>query len=237
MFHALFAASFTGAYLSADSESWRLLHVTLGSLAGALLLWRVVYGLVGPRHARLTLLGRRVAGLAAWLRGLASHRSGPGALARQGLPLAMGAVLVTLLALAVPLVLSGLGNDQGWGGAAAEQLLEEVHEFLGNTVLALVLAHLGLLALLGLLRRQNPALPMLSGRVPGSGPDRVTHDRAGLAVLLLLAALAFGAWQLSAAPGDAGAGTTDKGTTEAAAAGAPPAPARRARAPHGDDDD
>jgi hypothetical protein len=30
MFHWLFALSFLGAYLTADGEHWRLLHVTLG---------------------------------------------------------------------------------------------------------------------------------------------------------------------------------------------------------------
>lgn len=30
MFHWLFALSFLGAYLTADGERWRMLHVTLG---------------------------------------------------------------------------------------------------------------------------------------------------------------------------------------------------------------
>ena len=30
MFHWLFALSFVGAYISADSEHWRLVHVVLG---------------------------------------------------------------------------------------------------------------------------------------------------------------------------------------------------------------
>ena len=70
MFHWLFAATFTGAYLSADSEHWRLLHATLGYAFGGLLVFRVLYGLLGPRHASLGSLWRRIAGAPAWLRSL-----------------------------------------------------------------------------------------------------------------------------------------------------------------------
>ena len=51
MFHWLFALSFVGAYLTADGERWRLLHVTLGYTMAGLLGFRVLYGLLG--HALL----------------------------------------------------------------------------------------------------------------------------------------------------------------------------------------
>ena len=55
-FHWLFALSFAGAWLTAESERWRDLHVTLGYAFAGLLLFRLVYGLVGPRQARLALM-------------------------------------------------------------------------------------------------------------------------------------------------------------------------------------
>ncbi|MDP2988857.1 cytochrome b/b6 domain-containing protein, partial [Hydrogenophaga sp.] len=51
MFHWLFALSFVGAYITADGERWRLLHVTLGYTLAGLLAFRVLYGLFGPRQA------------------------------------------------------------------------------------------------------------------------------------------------------------------------------------------
>ena len=53
MFHWLFALSFLGAYLTADGERWRMLHVTLGYTMAGLLVFRVLYGLFGPRQASL----------------------------------------------------------------------------------------------------------------------------------------------------------------------------------------
>ena len=51
VFHWLLALSFAGAWITAESERWRLLHVTLGYTLGGLLAFRVLWGLVGTRHA------------------------------------------------------------------------------------------------------------------------------------------------------------------------------------------
>ena len=53
VFHWLFALCFAGAYLTADGERLRLLHVTLGYTLAGLLAFRVLYGLFGPRQVRL----------------------------------------------------------------------------------------------------------------------------------------------------------------------------------------
>ena len=50
--HWLIALSFAGAWLTAESERWRLVHVTLGYTLAALVVFRLVWGLVGTRHAR-----------------------------------------------------------------------------------------------------------------------------------------------------------------------------------------
>ena len=44
VFHWLMVLSFAGAWLSAESERWRLLHVTLGYTLAALVIFRVVWG-------------------------------------------------------------------------------------------------------------------------------------------------------------------------------------------------
>lgn len=200
MFHWLFALTFVGAYATADSEHWRLLHVTLGYSFAGLLVFRVLYGLVGPRQVRLGLLGRRLAGVPAWLRSLRDARSLASMNWRQGQNPAMALAIVLMLALVAPLVISGYGSYDDWGDVLGGEWLEEVHEFFANAFLAVVLAHLSFIAGLSVLRRQNQALPMLTGRVRGSGPSLVRHNRAWLAGLLLLAVVSFGAWQWRDSP-------------------------------------
>jgi cytochrome b len=188
-FHWLFALSFTGAWLTAESDQWRGLHVTLGYAFGALLLFRVVYGLMGPRQARLSLLWHRVSGLGDWWR---HARAGKIDLPRLA-TLGMGAAMLLLMAIAAPLVLAGYGAYVD--GPGMEDLLEDLHEFLANSAMALVAAHLTLIVLLSLLRRRNLALPMLTGHTPGPGPDLVKANRAWLAGLLLVTFLGFVGWQ------------------------------------------
>jgi cytochrome b len=200
MFHWLFALSFLGAYVTADGESWRLLHVTLGYTMAGLLVFRVLYGLFGPRHAGLGLLWRKLAGAPAWLRSLAQSRSAAGINWRQGQNLLMALAVVALLLMVLPLTLSGYATYNDWGDFLGGDWLEEVHEFFGEAFLFVVLAHLALIAGLSLLRRKNQALPMLTGRIAGKGPDLVQKNRVWLAALLLLAVLAFGAWEWQQSP-------------------------------------
>ena len=197
MFHALFGLAFAVAYATGDSEAWRALHVTAGYTLAGLLGLRIVYGLVGPRPARLSARWRRLAGLVPWLRALPQQlRSGAAAL-RQGEHMAMAVSVLALLALALPVVASGWVVYQDWAGEA----VAELHEALASAMLAAALAHLALVLLGSVLHRRNQALPMLDGRLPGTrGPDLVTKDRRGLAALLLLAVLAFGAWQWQSYP-------------------------------------
>jgi cytochrome b len=202
MFHALFALSFLGAYLTADTERWRALHVSLGYTLAGLLVFRVLYGLFGPRHVRLGLLLRKLLGGPAWARGVvqqlrAGHADGIGW--TQGQNLAMALAVLALLVLALPLTFSGWATytewGAEWGGRFGSELFEELHEFFGNAFLAMVLAHIGLVAALSLLRRRNQAWPMVTGQVPGAGPDLVKRNHAWLAALLLLAVLVVNAWQ------------------------------------------
>jgi cytochrome b len=205
MFHWLFALCFVGAYASADSEHWRLLHVTLGYTLAGLLAFRVVYGLVGPPQARLSQLWRKLAGLPAWVAALEAGKLGQPAW-RQGQNLLMALAVVALLAAVLPVTASGYATYNDWGG----DWLEELHEAAGKVFLWLVLGHVGLIIGLSLLRRKNQALPMLTGRIAGAGPDLAQRNHGWLAALLLAAVLAFWAWQWQDRPqgGPPGAGAT-----------------------------
>ena len=202
MLHWLMALSFTGAYITADGERWRLVHVTLGYTLAGLLVARVLWGLFGPRQVRLSVLWRKLQGFPAWLQSLVAVRS-PSALQAAWRPgknllmaLAGGLILVSI----VPLTLSGYAVWDEWGG----EWLEEVHEFFGNAMLMVVLAHIGVVLGLSLLRRRNLVAPMLTGRTAGAGPDLVRRPFSGVAALLLAAVLAFWAcqWQTAPLPGD-----------------------------------
>ena len=198
MLHWLMALSFVGAYLTADGERWRLVHVTLGYTLAGLVTTRLLWGLFGPRQVRLSILWRRLQGLPAWARGLLAVRTPQTLRAawRPGQSLLMALAIALILALVLPLTLSGYAVWDEWGG----EWLEEVHEFFGNALLFVALAHIGLIMLLSVLRSKNQALPMLTGRIPGTGSDVAKKNHGILAIVVLAGTLAFWAWQWHVAP-------------------------------------
>jgi cytochrome b len=192
MLHALLALSFVGAYITAESEVFRLVHVSLGYTLGGLLVARVLWGWLGPRHARLSAMWGKLRGLGDWLQGL---RTGQASW-RQGQNLYMAASVVAVLLAIAPVVLSGYVTYQEWTG----DWMEDVHEFFGNFMLAAVLAHILGVVLLSFLRHRNLAAPMLTGRVEGKGPDLIRSNHWFWAMLLLVAVLSFGFWQWQQTP-------------------------------------
>lgn len=192
MFHWLFALSFLGAYLTADGEYFRLLHVTLGYTMAGLLVFRVLYGLLGPKPTGLKVLWRKVSVAPDWLRSVKQMRSLGDVNWRQGQNMLMAIGVLALLVLVIPITLTGYGTYNDWG----IEWLEDLHEIVGEAMLWVVLAHLALVLGLSLLRGKNQATPMLTGHVEGPGTDLVKNNRQWLAVLLLLAVLAYAAYEL-----------------------------------------
>lgn len=183
VFHWLFASSFAGAYLTAESEHWRLVHVTLGYTFAGLFVFRLLWGVIGPRHASL---GNMLRKLGAWRTALDGLRAGrPNWLLTQHL--ARAAATLTLLLLVIPVTLSGYASYADW----PMEWLGESHEFFSNLQLNLVLTHIGLIVLLSFMRRSNHALPMLTGRAGGPGPDLVRRKHRLVAVLLMVAVAGF----------------------------------------------
>ena len=70
VFHWLMVLSFAGAYLTAESERWRLLHVTLGYTMAGLVVFRIVWGLLGSRYAKFSSFVRGPAAVARYVRSL-----------------------------------------------------------------------------------------------------------------------------------------------------------------------
>jgi cytochrome b len=97
IFHWLMVLSFAGAWLTAESERWRLVHVTLGYTMAGLVVFRLVWGVVGTRHARFADFVRGPAAVGRYLRSLLQRRPEPHA----GHNPAGGWAILALLVLAV----------------------------------------------------------------------------------------------------------------------------------------
>lgn len=193
VFHWLMVLGFFGAYLTAESERWRLLHVTLGYTMAGLVAFRVLWGFVGTRHARFASFVRGPAAAVRHLRGLVAGQQEPGA----GHNPAGALAIVALLALTAVVAASGWAtyNDVGGGW------LEELHEAAANVMLAVVGVHVAGVLLESWLHRDNLIGAMVTGRKRARPEDAVRSAWRSVAVLMLVAVLAFWAtqWQGGAA--------------------------------------
>jgi cytochrome b len=184
--------SFAGAYLTAESERWRLLHVTLGYTMAGLVVFRLLWGLVGTRHARFASFVRGPAAAARYLgslvRGRPEHHAGhnpAGALA-----------IVALLGLALAVAATGWATYDGGFG----DWVEDVHEAAANGMLVLVGLHVVAVVLASRLHRENLVGAMVSGRKLGRPQDAIRRAWTGVATLMLVAVLGFWWLQWQAAP-------------------------------------
>lgn len=182
-FHWLMALCFTCAYITAESDRWQLVHVTAGYTLAILLVLRWLWGMLGPRRVHP---GRHWTQLMKWR---ASQPTSPGLTSWQAPALALGIVMVWL---SIPLVfVSGYTSYMAFSG----DWMEEIHEFAGHLMLWAVLVHVSALGLWSLLRRRHLAIPMITGRVRGQGPNLVRHNLMLPAVALLVLVLVFWSWQ------------------------------------------
>lgn len=194
VFHWLMVLSFAGAWLTADGERWRMVHVTLGYTMAGLVAFRVLWGLLGTRHARFTDFVRGPAAVAAYLKSLLRGR--PEHHAGHNPAGALAIVALLLLAVAVPATGWALFND------LAGEWLEDVHEGVANAMLALVAVHVAAVAIGSWLHRENLVASMISGRKSAPREEAIRGAWRSVAALMLVAVLGFWWLQWQAAPGE-----------------------------------
>jgi cytochrome b len=188
IFHWLFAVSFAGAWLTAEGDQWRLLHVTLGYTVLGLACFRIVWGALGTRYARFSSFVRRPSVVAHYLSSLVQRQPQHYA----GHNPAGAIAILALLFLALAVGISGWATYARVGGDAAE----EVHEVLATVMLVVVGLHIvGVLAG-SWLDRENLIGAMITGRKRGPTTDGIKRSWPGLGLLVLAVVLGFWWWQL-----------------------------------------
>jgi cytochrome b len=183
VFHWLLAGSFAGAFLTAESETWRDLHVLLGYTVVGLIGFRLLWGLVGTRYARFRSFAFRPSQVVGYLKSLLGRSPQH----YVGHNPAGSWVIYGLLLLGLITGVTGYATYNEIGG----EWLEELHEGAANSMLALVGVHIAGVLVSSLLHRENLVRSMISGYKtgePGQGLRRA-HWLVGAG--LLAGAVAF----------------------------------------------
>jgi len=169
IFHWSLVIAFFTAYITEDD--FLTLHTYAGYTVFGLILFRILWGIIGPRHARfsnfVTSPGTAWQYVKDTLRLRAKRYLGHNP--------AGGAMIVLLLVSLLITTLTGMatygavesagpfGNWLGTMGESGEDLLKEVHEFFANFVLMLVVIHIAGVIIESLLHRENLVRSMFHG--------------------------------------------------------------------------
>jgi cytochrome b len=166
LFHWTLVVAFTVAYVTEDPLT---VHVWAGYVVGALVVARVVWGFVGPPHARFSDFLYAPAVTFRYVRDLFLFRNGERHLGHSP---GGGYMVILLLAFLAATVVTGLivyGGEQqagplaGMFTEAAGEAMEEWHELFANITLALVFIHIAAVILSSVVYRENLVRAMVSG--------------------------------------------------------------------------
>ena len=163
LFHWSLVVSFAVAWLTA--EEWDDLHEWAGYAAGALIGFRLIWGLIGPRYARFSQFLRAPGAVLAYLGGMARGRE-PRHLGHN--PAGAAMIVALLLTMAGTVTTGWMATlDAFWGVA----WVERSHGLLADGMLVLVGLHLGGVVLASLRHHENLVRAMLTGRkrAPAAG--------------------------------------------------------------------
>lgn len=161
IFHWLLVLTFAGAFVTAESERLREVHVVLGYTVLGLIAFRLMWAIVGTRYARLSSFAFGPRAVADYLRSLLTayprHYVGHNP--------AGSWVIYLLVLLGIATGVSGYATYNDIGG----KWLEELHEGAANLMLALVFVHVTGVIVSSLLHRENLVKAMVTGYKPRQG--------------------------------------------------------------------
>ena len=193
IFHWLFAGSFLTAFTIAntvdDESTIFAYHMLAGLVMGFIVLWRIVWGLLGSTHARFADFSLNPQALLHYGKDVLS---GKGQLWAGHNPASSWAA-ITMLSLALGLGITGYLMASGSAGES----LEDIHELLANTFIAVVILHIAGVILHTLQHKDALGQSMVTGHktgLPAGTPSVSSHPV--VAIIAVLLTLAFAGYLL-----------------------------------------
>jgi len=184
--HWLMVGGFILAWLTSESETFRLVHVISGATVLAVATFRLPWGFIGSRYARFVDFVRGPGAVKDYAVSLLklepAHRVGHNP--------AGGWAIMLLLGLGILTGVSGWAIYNDIGG----HLLEELHEGLATAMLTVVFIHVAGVLSGSLMHGENLVRAMVNGRKQGMPEEAIRSARPLAGALLLAWIVATGWW-------------------------------------------
>ncbi|MEQ1601814.1 MAG: cytochrome B [Methylophilaceae bacterium] len=183
VFHWAFALSFAGAFLTAETERYRDIHLALGYLFLGLIAFRVIWGFVGTRYARFSAFLFKPIEIFDYLKSLLNRQPRH----YVGHNPAGSVAIFLLLGLGLFIGISGVLLDFDIGG----EVYEELHELAANLMLAVVVVHIAGVAISSWLHRENLVRSMITGYKDTESEPGIRRAYVWLGVIMATLIAAF----------------------------------------------
>ena len=159
VFHWLLVASFLGAWLTSDSEAQQMIHYAFGYTAVVLVLFRVVWGIVGTRYARFSQFIKGPAQTMQHIKALLTGNQHPGVGHNPAGALAMISLMVLILLIG----LTGYWSVKEFLG----DFMSGAHETISNLALVVVVIHIAAAIIMSFMQKENLVRAMVTGNKQG----------------------------------------------------------------------
>jgi cytochrome b len=145
LFHWLLVLGLVSAYILSDEEELLNFHSAVGYMVGILIIFRIIWGFLGPRYSRFRDFPVGMNSLSKFITDMkASKHQSPGH--NPGASLVMlGIILISLLIVvsgSLLLASEGQGFFASVNSGLSEDTLKETHEIAVNVLIGLVIIHL-----------------------------------------------------------------------------------------------
>ncbi|KGJ91992.1 cytochrome b/b6 domain-containing protein [Colwellia psychrerythraea] len=201
IFHWGFALTILAAWYTAEQGADLVeIHMKLGFVALGLIAFRVLWGVIGPKHARFSQFIPSPSKLIAYLRPSKTNKSTAG-------HNPLGALMVILMILLISTqAISGLFiNDDVFSSGpyygSISNDLEKVMKFLHHNVfdfmIAAIVLHIAAITFYWRVKKENLVLPMITGKKTAAhvkASDAIPHSKIILGCVVAVCCVAFVYW-------------------------------------------
>ncbi len=202
LFHWAFACTILALWYTAEQEGEFIeLHMQLGYFALGLVIFRIIWGFVGPTHAKFSSFMPSPKSLYHYL----CKQSSPSKPIAGHNPL--GALMILLMLLLVLVqAISGLFIDDdifssgpyyGTISKETEKLMRFLHHNVFDLILASIVLHLSAITYYWQVKKLNLVKPMITGKKSTKLVDKsaaIAHSKIVLAIIIALLTAAFVYW-------------------------------------------
>lgn len=180
VFHWSLAICFIGAVLTQESEKYRLFHVSFGYTMLGLIIFRLLWGVIGSRYSRFSSFIFGLQEIKTYIMGLVRNR--PIHYLGHN-PLGSIAIyLILLIVLGISFTGYCIFNDVG------ASWYSEVHELMANFLIGIVVIHIFGVIASGLFHKENLVRSMLTGLKQGVTQDGIQGRSSYIVIALAMIA-------------------------------------------------